>query len=148
LTISGLIGTYQYDGLNKFPAISIGEPDSDVTVEGIEIIISKFPSVQKACRAGNLMYRDEVHSVCVFLHPTSNEDEYIGYEKFYDVVDFIFRSFPRITGNNVQLGKQYDSLPQYQMYITVTNWNETRDLRSEEIPFGGTSHYNNHNHVQ
>ena len=134
------IGTYTLDGKSgvSFPAISIGEPTNGLSVSGSEVIISKFPNIEKNQRTGNYIYRCEKHCIEIYLHDYEDDD---AWENFYMLVDEMMAAFPRIyNGSDIKQNKHFESLPGYKFYVKVESFREVNDGKQSQLNFGSGKH--------
>ena len=117
--IAPYIGTYTYKNGYQTQAISVGNPENDLKVDGLEIIIPNFPKIIKSNQSGRFSHREELWDICIIKR--SEQDK----GKFYQAVDSLLGYFPRCYGNEIL---QSDIMKTYHQYCLTIKYGKSVDL--------------------
>jgi len=91
--LDSLIGTYTYPNGTEIKAISVGNPSTELEVDGLEVILPMFPKTEKACWLSNEIYFLEYWEIYLIKRKNCTN------ETFFEACQKLKRSFPYSNSN-------------------------------------------------
>lgn len=131
------IGEYTYEGGVILPAISVGNPPNNIQVDGIEVVISKVPSMPMAYRGSQTITQKLIYNVSVFLH---NDDYGALFEFNANMLNYFMSNTMQITSNDIPQSRQFESLPGINYKICCYSAIRSKGKDIQSIGYGSNSH--------
>jgi hypothetical protein len=118
------IGTYTWETGTVTPAIAVGNPPNNITVNGLEFILPLLPRVISSVRAGFTMRTEEEYSILIYQHSLGAD----SYEALFLAVEELLAVFFNATGYDIPQSTIPNSRFGYCLKVKIFNCREIKDI--------------------